>query len=37
MVSPLACDLNTIPPEQRASHQALIERLVSRLALKTTS
>jgi hypothetical protein len=35
MVSPLAGDLNAIPPEQRASHQALIERLMSGLALET--
>jgi len=35
MVSPLASDLNAIPPEQRASHQALIERLMSRLAMET--
>jgi hypothetical protein len=31
MSSPLACDLTAIAPEQRASHQALTERLMFEL------
>jgi hypothetical protein len=31
MISPLACDLNAIVPENRAAHQALGERLIAEL------
>ena len=35
MVSPLAGDLDAISPEQHASHQALIERLIGKPALES--